>query len=352
MYVRTNSDAEFNYGENVKIIGNLKYKLLSSSRQIFSIENPEINLNDSSANSFLAVVNFVRQQISETFYEFLPSDLAGLLLGIVIGLKTNFSPQFLNSLRLSGVMHVVAASGMNVTMVGGFFFYSFSLFLKRQQAVTISILAILFYAFLAGFQPSIIRACIMGIILFLSQILGRQNYSFYALVVALLIMLLLWPNFLVDVGFQLSFMATLGLLFIPRALGRIRDFASGDLVATLSAQATSLPILVANFGSYSVWSVVVNVLVLWTIPPLMVLGGIAAIISLVLAPFAKYILWLALPLLSFFEKVVMFFAGLPGVMRLNSVSWYLTAGYYLLLLAFVSFRLRSKTSNSPWLKPE
>jgi competence protein ComEC len=345
VFVKTKPDTELNYADKIKLSGSLKYKLLNSGRQILTMDYPSISLDNESQNAFLAVINVIRQQISNTFYSYLPKDLAALMLGIVVGVKGDFSSQFLNSLKLSGVMHVIAASGMNVTMVGGFFFYTFALFLKRQQAIAISIIVILFYAFLAGFQPSIIRACIMGIILFSSQLLGRQNYCLYSLCLAFLGMLLVSPQFLFDIGFQLSFVATLGLLYIPQVFGRLRDFASEDLVTTFSAQAATLPILLINFGTYSIWSVVVNFLVLWTIPPLMVLGGAAAVASLVFAPLSKYILLLSLPLLAFFEAIVKYFAGLPGVLVVDTVPLPFVASYYLILVSVLIFAVGKHKAN-------
>jgi competence protein ComEC len=346
VFVKTENEREYNYGDRVKLIGNLNYQVLSSGKQILAMDHPKISLENSSENPFLAVVNVIRQQISQTFYKYLPSDLAGLLLGIVIGIKVNFSSQFANSLRLSGVMHVVAASGMNVTMVGGFFFYAFSLMLRRQWAIVITICLITFYAFLAGLQPSIVRAVIMGIILFASQIWGRQNYSLYSLMLAFLGMVFVWPQYLTDVGFQLSFAATLGLLFIPQVFGRLRDFVSEDLITTVSAQAATLPILLISFGTYSIWSVIVNFLVLWTIPPLMVLGGAAAVVSLVFAPLAKWLLLLCLPLLSFFQSIITYFAGLSGVVLVSSIPWVLVAGYYLILISILIFMSKRRALNS------
>src|SRR6266852_3979746 len=97
-------------------------------------------------------------------------------------------------LRTSGVFHVIAASGMNVTLVGGFLTSLFTLFLRRQIALLLSILGILFYALLAGFEPSIIRASIMGILVLSSQIFGRQAWPTYALLLTGYIMLLFDPS--------------------------------------------------------------------------------------------------------------------------------------------------------------
>jgi competence protein ComEC len=240
-------------------------------------------------------------------------------------------------------MHVIAASGMNVTMVSGFLFYIFSLVLKRQRAIFLSIAGVIFYDFLAGFQASIIRASIMGALAFSSQILGRQRDGVYALFLTAFVMLFLWPQFLTDIGFQLSFASTIGILIIPSLFKRWQNGISADLITTVSAQIATLPLLLGSFGTYSAWSVVVNALVLWTVPVLMVLGGFAAIAAFVFSPLAQLLLYLCLPFLAYFQSITGFFAGLRGSLSVQNLPWQLTLAYYLSLIALLA--LISKKKN-------
>src|SRR3989344_9386531 len=126
----------------------------------------------------------MRGKFIDLFNRVLPINYSSLLLGITFGIKEKMTDNFLNNLRITGVMHVIAASGMNVTLFGGFITAVFSFFLKRQLALLLSIFGILFYVVLAGFEPSIIRAAIMGILVFSAQILGRQRLSSYGLILA------------------------------------------------------------------------------------------------------------------------------------------------------------------------
>jgi len=226
---------------------------------------------------------------------------------------------------------------MNVTMVSGFFFYLFSLLLRRQLAVFLSVAGIIFYDFLTVFQASIVRASIMAVIAFSAQILGKQRDGLYALCLTGLVMLLWQPNYLTDVGFQLSFASTLGILVIPRLLKRFENGITADLITTFSAQIATLPILISGFGVYSIWSIVVNALVLWTVPILMILGGFAAIAAFIFAPLARLLLYLCLPFLLFFEAVANFFAGLKGASTFQNVPWQLVAAYYLILVSVLIF---------------
>ena len=336
VFIQTAGYPEYAYGDRLSVSGSLKVKLPNSNSPFFSLSFPKISLENPPISG-LAVVYLIRQRIISSFQNTLPKDSSALLLGIVFGIKQDFSKEFLANFKTVGVMHVIAASGMNVTMVAGFLFYVFGLLFRRQVSIFLSIFGLIFYDFLAGFQSSIIRASIMGILAFSAQILGKQKDAVYILFLTGFIMLLWQPNFLTDVGFQLSFASTLGILIIPRLLKRWENGFSADLITTLSAQAASLPVLISTFGSYSVWSIVVNALVLWTVPLLMIIGGFAAIAAFIFTPLAKLFLYLCLPFLMYFEFITNFFANLKGSFTFQNVPWQLSVGYYFLLISLLTF---------------
>lgn len=334
---------ELHYADTVRISGNLQKQVINDKKTFFSMFLPKIEAvrRDSLVGSGLAVVSFIRQKIVSLFQKTLPQTHSSLLLGIVFGIKEGMPKEFMETLRLSGVLHVIAASGMNVTITAGFLSTAFSVLFKRQVAVFASITGILFYAVLAGLEPSILRATIMGILGFSAQILGRQTLSFYLLFLAAFLMLFVSPVLLFDIGFQLSFLATLGLLTLKPLLERgkrikmilKRFFVADDLITTISAQIATLPILL-GFGTYSLWSIVANGLVLWVVPILMVLGGLGAIFGLFFAPLGQIFLYLALPLLFYFERVIGFFSRF-GALQIESLPWQLILGYYCLLGAIL-----------------
>lgn len=287
-----------------------------------------------SENTLMAIPSNIRKNLIGFYERNLPPDSSSLVLGVVFGIKETLSSNFSSALRTSGVYHVIAASGMNVTLVGGFLASIFTLFLRRQLALGLSILGIIFYAILAGLEPSIIRASIMGIMVLSAQIFGRQVWPTYTLLLTAILMLLFDPGLIFDVGFQLSFLATIGLLYIkPFFNHRILD----NFQTTIFAQSATLPVLIANFGYYSIWSVLVNALVLWTVPLIMILGGIAAFFSLIPA-IGGIFLWLCLPLLIYFHEVVTFFSKLGGVVTFSSLSPLVTIGYYLILSSLILIR--------------
>ncbi|MBI2430515.1 MAG: ComEC/Rec2 family competence protein [Candidatus Levybacteria bacterium] len=327
----------FHYGDALHIFGTVKKRVLTNENQVLSMYYPKIEASKKEGNfvlapikSGLAITSTIRQKVTLLFQNTLPSQASSLLLGITFGIKAGMTSDFFEKLKATGVLHVIAASGMNVTMVGGFLSSLFAVLFRRQIAILASIGGIVFYAALAGFEPSIVRASIMGILAFTAQILGRQYLATYALVLAAAGMLFLNPQLLFDIGFQLSFLATLGLIYIRPLLPGFPD-----LQTTIAAQIATLPILLANFGTYSLFSVLVNALVLWTVPVLMIIGGVGGMVGLVFEPMGRLILYASLPFLLYFEYVVNLFSNFGTTIAINSFPWQWVAGYYCLLIVIV-----------------
>ncbi len=319
---------EFNYGDFVRISG----RISNQSRGVL-MYFPKIEKAEGSPDVFrksLKIVNNLRQKLISLFLTTLPTPSSSLMLGIIFGIKEQMPKDFADNLKTTGVFHVIAASGMNVTLIGGFISTTLAFFLKRQIAIGLSILGIMFYAVLAGLEPSIIRASIMGILVFSAQIMGRQTLAINGLSLAGFTMLFLDPALISDIGFQLSFTATAGIFYIK------------SLPATIAAQIATLPILLTNFGIYSIYSILVNGLVLWTVPILMVIGGLGAILGLILAPLGQSLIYLCYPLLLYFEAVVNAFGKAGGVLVIESFPWQFSAGYYCLLASVIFIARRKK----------
>ncbi len=338
--IKTDTDKKFYYGDYIKVTGNLDILVLNDDTRIFTLNYPQIETNFRENNPALALVYNIRQKIVDNFRSNLDPVSSGLMLGIVFGIKENLPKDFLKNIQVTGVMHVIAASGMNVTMVSAFLFYLFASFLKRQLAISFSILGIVFYTAIAGFEPSIVRAAVMGIIVFSAQILGRQQYSLHTLLVTAFLMLFISPQLFTNTGFQLSFAATFGLLYIPDIFKKFQNSFTESFITTISAQIATLPILMGNFGNYSLFSILVNGLVLWTIPLLMVLGAVAAFFSFVFPPLASFFLYLCLPFLYFFEVIVEFFAGFGETVAVQAFPIAFVLSYYLFLLSFLTFKYK------------
>lgn len=341
---------EVNYGDTVRISGPITLKelhgasterseVLQNKRTVMTIYNPNIEAVEKSQNVVLSLATFVRQKVTAIFHYSLSSPASNLLLGIVFGIKEDMPKDFYSNLRSTGVLHVVAASGMNVAMIGGFLSSVFSLLFRRQIALIFAICAILFYSLLSGLESSIVRASIMASLAFGAQILGRQYFALYALLLSGYGMVMYNPQLVYDIGFQLSYTATLGLIIIKPLFGDVK-LLTDDITTTLSAQIATLPILLANFGTYSLISILVNGLVLWTIPPLMVIGGVGAVFGFISEFLGSLVLYLAMPFLWYFVFVVNLFGGIVWGISLDLFPWQFSVSYYLLLASYVAWCFR------------
>lgn len=335
----------YRLGESITVSGTLKES--GEEKKFFTLGYPDIMIQPQKQGFFLSLVYAIRQDAISKFDRRLSPEHAGLLSGVVLGIKRDMPEGFIAALRTAGVMHVIAASGMNVTMVSGAIFFLLQKLLSRKKALLVSIIGIVFYAGLAGFEPSIVRASIMGSIVFTAAILGRQKSSLYALFLTGMGMLMISPALLEDVGFQLSFLATGGIVLLqPMFAGLTKQrwaLFSSDLTTTLAAQLATVPILLGTFGEFNLLSVAVNVLILWTVPILMVLGAAGILLSLFIEPVGGLVIYFTYPFLWYFETVIRFFADKPVQIRIDFMPVGMTVGYYLCLVAVVWYvRKKSK----------
>jgi len=340
--VTTKRYPEYHYGDQIEI-KRLKTGNKSSNSNI--IYYPKIYLIDrNKGNILLSWIYKLRQRVEEIYQNFLPGREAGLLAGIVLGVKSDLTSEFYNDLKNTGTMHVVVASGMNITYIAGFLILLFSRLFNRRIAISLSFMGILFYMALAGFEAPIVRAGIMGMISFTGQILGKQRWGLLSLGVTAIAMLFVNPWYVSDVGFQLSVAATAGLLLIQPVLIRIKIINKiikfpviGDSLATsISAQLAVLPILLTSFGSVSILSPFINSLILWVVPWVMILGAGIALLGFFVMPLAHLVSYLCYGFLFYFCEIVSFFGkGNRGIVKIDNLSVFFGIGYYLILLSII-----------------
>ena len=249
-----------------------------------------------------------RVKIIEVYQKSLPEPHNSLVAGITLGSKSSISRDFWEDLKKSGTLHVVVASGMNVTFVAKFLIESLVLVINRRKAVVVGLCGVWVYALLSGFDAPIVRASIMGSIAFGAQAVGRINSALNALFLSALIMLCVKPEWVTDLGFQLSLSATLGIIiFEPKIKQKLHAFPRiirEDLSTTLSAQLAVSPLLIFAFGSVNLMSPLVNVAVLWTVPWIMILGVVGGLVGVILEPLGQAVVLAAYPLTSWFTFVI------------------------------------------------
>lgn len=285
-----------------------------------------------------------RESLDQRISQLLPSPKSELLSGILLGNKKDLPYELRLNLRDTATLHIVVVSGQNLTLLAGLFL-SLSGLLKRKTAILISILAIIFYTLLTGAQIPVVRAAIMATLSFTAQFFGRQKESFWILVFTAGALLLINPKWIADLSFQLSFLATLGVIVIApileRALKFLPNFLKQDLAITVGAQLMVMPIIIQNFHQLSWVGVFANLLISWTIPIIMILGTLTLIFGAIFA-------FLTNIFLTYFIYITQFFASLPFAWEyVGEKIWLVWVGYYLVLAGIMlSLNYDEQSSSS------
>jgi len=231
-------------------------------------------------------------------------DPAALVQGLTIGDDSAASPELTSAMRASGLAHLVAVSGGNVSIVVGVVVAIATLMRwPLVVRVLLGLAALLYYAFLVGPEPSVLRASVMGAVVLVGVLLGGRRGGPSVLAVGVLGLILLVPSLALSWGFALSAGATAGLILLApiirqrlargRRTGRLPPILLEALALTLAAQLSALPILVAMGGAVGWVSIPANLLAMPAVAPVTVLGLAAAVIGPVAPAVAGAASWLA-----------------------------------------------------------
>ena len=284
--IYTDSLPRFEYGDYLAIDGAIEE---SPSGRLNIVSFPKIERIGTTNGSFARSKLFaLKNRMIQNINAVLPPEHAALMAGILFGERAEFTDKFEEAMKKSGTTHVVALSGYNVAIIGITLSTALAYLVKRKYAFYASLAAIPAFVIMTGAEASVVRAGIMGIILLLAEQQSRI-YSFRnAVTLTAFIMLLFNPTLLVfDTGFQLSFAALLGIVYIyPRFKKRFKISEEGgvlgwkrNLFQTLSAQVAVLPIALTTFGYFSPTALFANVLILEFIPVTMLFGFLTAVLG-------------------------------------------------------------------------
>lgn len=294
----------------------------------------------------------LRKDLDQRIASHFPDPQAQLLSGILLGVKSSLSKEFKANLVNTGTIHVVVVSGYNIVIIGSFVLF-LAPFLGRKKTTVLALLTIAFYTLLVGFSAPTLRALIMGAVALVAVLLGRRTLALYTLFLTALVMLLINPDYLVDISFQLSFAATLGVLVFTssfqKRFKKLPKLVSEPLATTLAAQILVLPLIFYYFGQISLISPVANTLVLWTVPLVTILGFVFLAATAVAGFLANLISYVLILPLTFFTATVSYLGQVSFfVLTLEKSNLVTVAGYYLVVLALglnsLTLRPRKQTN--------
>lgn len=313
--IYTDPTSKFRYGDLLEVKGEINE---SPTGRLNLVSFPEIKvLSRGNGNHLKTRLFQFKNQLISNLETVLPPQEAALASGILLGERGEFTNEFKGELNKSGTTHIVALSGYNISIIGLTLTGIMGLFFRKQWAFYASLAAIPLFVVMTGAEASVVRAGIMGIIVLLAQKQSRL-YSFRnAVTITAALMLIIDPRLLVfDLGFELSFAALLGIVYIfpylERRLGwRDKEGSVFELkkngLQTFSAQTAVTPILLLKLGYFSATALIANILILTFIPLTMFFGALTALtgflsyeLSLVIGFFTGFILKYEILVIKFF----------------------------------------------------
>jgi competence protein ComEC len=259
----------------------------------------------------------------------LPEPSAALLTGILLGNERGIPPDLNAAFQRVGAAHIIAISGFNMALISGVVMRLLqSTPLNKKWAAAGGIAFLVVYTLLVGASAGVVRAAIMSSLLIIAPLFERRTFVSASLALVLLLLTLHNPFALWDIGFQLSFLAVVGLAlyaepigtrlealllaFFPRAwvsFGKV--WLNEPLVASVAAQILTLPLLILYFQRLSLVALIVGVLILPVQAVLLYLGALATLIVAIVPPVAQVLYWLTLLPLNWTITIVREFARLP-----------------------------------------
>jgi len=357
--VTTRRYPEYQYGDKLKITGRLEepqifedfnYKNYLLKDGILAVINfPEITFwGKDFGNPIMKILFSLKQRLEESLNNVMSSPQSGLLEALFFGDEENIPKDWKEKFNLTSTRHIAAVSGMNITIISALIL-NFLLFLGfwRSQAFYLSIILIFLYILMIGAPASAVRAGIMGILFLAAQHLGRVSTGSRAIVFAAALMLFLNPLLLkFDIGFQLSFLAILGLIYLQPIFSnffkRIPNIVQlkYTLSSTLSAQFFTFPILIYNFGQISLISPLTNILIIPLLPIITILGFIFSFLGIIFQPLGYFLSFPAWLFLTYILKIIDLSSKIPfSYLTFKNVHWiFLPISY--LALVFITWRLQ------------
>jgi competence protein ComEC len=359
--VETPSELDLRYGDRVRATGdmfrpatfdNFSYADFLARINIFShMPFAAVETTESPAEaSFPRLIYDLRSSARIAIANALPEPYAGLLTGILLGDERSIAPELEEAFSKTGASHIIAISGYNMAVVSGIVISVLnSLKVRPRSAAIIALVVVGLYTLFVGASASVLRAALMsGLWITAEYIIRRKTFLPASLAFAALVMSLINPTVLWDVGFQLSFFATLSIVLFATPMTRwmqtrldrwlpentaanIGGFLAPTLIVSLAAQVLTLPLIALYFERVSLVSLLVNVLVLPVQPAILVLGALAIFTSVIPA-LSLSLFWAALLPLAWTTTIVRAIAALPFAETAAQLPANLIALFFLLIM--------------------
>jgi competence protein ComEC len=348
-------EIEIFYGDKLKIFGILEtpenfmtqsgkefnYERYLANKDIyFIIKNAEVEIISHNNLSLIKSRLFrFRSSFMENINRIIISPESDLANGLILGARGGFDNEMKDEFISTGTIHIVALSGYNISIISENIMKFFSLIFSQTVSILLGIFIIILFIIMTGGTATAIRAGIMALIMLFGRMTGRTYLAGRALIITALLMICYDVRILTDISFQLSFLATGGILFVtPKVINYfhflpLRFKIRENVAMTTSATISVLPILLYSTGIFSLVSLPANILILPFIPLTMFFNFIAGLVAFIDPTLALPFAYISELLLSYILGVIHFFASLPfASLNIKSFPLILTVLIYILLI--------------------
>lgn len=359
---------EYQYGDQLKIGCDLKqpekiedfsYDLYLARYNIYSLcYRPQIELlAQRQGNSLYRAILSLKKRVQTVYNQSISAPQVSILSAMVLGNRRSISQKITDNFREAGTSHIIAISGMHITIIAGLLMQlGIGLGIPRNKTFYLSAVVLGMYVVLVGMPASAIRAATMGLLVSFSQVIGRLSRSINPLLFVVSVMILINPKVLLsDIGFQLSFLAVLGIIYLSpfflKLFQWLPDFFQirSSASMTMAAYLMTLPLIAYSFHSLSLIAIVVNILVLPAVPLVMIFGLLTGMAGLLFQPLGEIFGWLVWLFLSYIMTVINFFVQFDfASIAIEKTSWLILVEGYLVIifLIWIVAKNRKPTTTS------
>jgi len=358
---------DINYGDRVLIKGELKnppnfedfnYKKYLAKEKIYSVAyHPKVEkIAEGEGNFLFSKIYHLKEKMRKVINNNLSPPQSYILSSLILGDKNRMPDELKEKLNVSGLRHITAISGMHIVIISSALMsLLISIGIHRSYSFYLTIIFLALFILMIGIPASALRAGIMVGFLLLAQKLGRNSSSLRVIIFTAAGILLFNPLFLrYDVGFQLSFLAVTGIIILTPFFENLfykvfKNNFSGlfkIISMTISAQIFVFPLLIYNFGGFSLVTIFTNILVLPILPFLVGFGFLFILTGIVFPFFGWIISWICWIFLTYIVLVIDFFYNLPfAFFKINEMSLSLLfVSYSFLLFIFWKIKKNGKVS--------
>lgn len=372
LYLKTSkkSTEKLKYGDKIEVkgsfteassqrnYGGFNYKEYLKSLKIYgTIKANQLKvLSGDCLNNIFNLANQVSSMMKQKIDSSMEETQAAIIKGIIFGDSSDIEEEIQENFRISSISHVLAVSGMHVSyLVIGIQLFLKSIIGKRKTRF-ITIVFLIFYMFITGFSPSVVRASMMSILLIGGEILYRKNDIWTSMAISLFLILIYNPFLIENIGLQFSYIGTMGIMILHKSvfsflknikiknkkwkykfnrkaiffISKIKEI----LAVTLSAQLAIFPIMIYHFNLFGVYFLISNLLVSVMIGPIIIFSTIFIVFSFIFNPISK-VICIVLKLLIQMLIIISNLAELPfSKLYLSTPKIWMILLYYILIITF------------------